>query len=279
VLGEDVRLECNPQAALWPVRCDPAQLEQVLINLAVNSRDAMPSGGRLSLSTGNLAVEPGHPDLPPGSWVRLRVRDTGVGMSRDVKDHLFEPFFTTKHPGRGTGLGLATVYGIVRQAGGHVRVESQPGAGSTFDVLLPRTEAPGVSDREPAPSPAPTGTETVLLVEDDDGVRAATARALRAGGYRVVAAAGAEQAMEAAKGAGSPPALLVTDVIMPAMTGPELADRLRAGCPAMRVLYLSGYAHEVIGPHGVLDPGVSFLAKPFTPRSLLAKVREVIDGP
>jgi two-component system cell cycle sensor histidine kinase/response regulator CckA len=278
VLGEEIELESHPQAGLWPVRCDPTQLEQVVINLAVNARDAMPSGGRLSLSTENLSIGPGHPDLPPGSWIRLRVRDTGTGMSREVKGHLFEPFFTTKPSGQGTGLGLATVYGIVRQAGGHVRVESEPAAGSTFDVFLPRGEFSGVTAREPAPATATSGTETVLLVEDDAGVREVTARALRAGGYQVVIAAGAERAIEAAQAASPPPAVLVTDVIMPVMSGPELAGRLRAGCPAMRVLYLSGYAHAVIGPHGVLDPGVSFLAKPFTPLSLLAKVREVIDA-
>jgi signal transduction histidine kinase len=278
VLGDDIQLENRPQADLWPVRCDPAQLEQVVINLAVNARDAMPSGGRLSLSTENVGVEPGHPDLPPGSWVRLRVRDTGAGMSRKVKEHIFEPFFTTKQPGKGAGLGLATVYGIVRQAGGQFRVESEPGVGTTFDLFLPRSEVPGMAARELAPSPATSGTETVLLVEDDAGVLEVTARALRAGGYQVVIAAGAERALQVAQATGSPPALLVTDVIMPTMTGPELAGRLRAECPAMRVLFLSGYAEEIIGPHGVLDPGVSFLAKPFTPLSLLAKVREVIDA-
>jgi PAS domain S-box-containing protein len=278
VLGEDVELESHPQDGLWPVRCDPAQMEQVVLNLAVNARDAMPSGGRLSLSTENLSIEPGHPDLPPGPWVRLRVRDTGTGMSRAVKEHLFEPFFTTKQSGRGTGLGLATVYGIVRQAGGQLRAESEAGVGSTFDVFLPRSEVEAAAEKVLAPSPAPSGTETVLLVEDDAGVREAAARALREGGYRVVPAAGAERALEVVEAGEAPPTLLVTDVIMPIMTGPELARRLRERCPAMRVLFLSGYAHEVIGPHGVLDPRVSFLAKPFTPRSLLAKIREVLDA-
>jgi signal transduction histidine kinase len=278
VLGEQVELECRPQGGLWPVRCDPAQMEQVVLNLAVNARDAMPSGGRLSLSTENLTIEAGHPDLTPGSWVRLRVRDTGAGMSRAVKAHLFEPFFTTKPSGRGTGLGLATVYGIVRQAGGQVRAESEAGVGTTFDVYLPRSEVQAVPEQARAPSTAPSGTETVLLVEDDAAVRDAAARALRAGGFQVVPAAGAEGALEVDLAGESPPSLLVTDVIMPTMTGPELARRLREKCPAMRVLFLSGYAHEVIGPHGVLEPGVSFLAKPFTPRSLLAKIREVLDA-
>jgi two-component system, cell cycle sensor histidine kinase and response regulator CckA len=279
VIREDIHLETGLQPGIWPVRCDPAQLEQVILNLAVNARDAMSSGGRLRLATANVRIEPEHPDLPAGDWVRLRIQDDGAGMSREVKEHLFEPFFTTKPAGQGTGLGLSTVYGIVRQAGGHVRVESEPGEGSIFDVYLPRDGDTAAARPETAQPRAASGTETVLLVEDDPGVREATQRALRAAGYRVLAAPGAEGALEVLKTGGTPPALLVTDVIMPAMSGPDLAARVRARFPAMRVLYLSGYAHGVIGPHGVLDPGVAFLPKPFTPRSLLARVREVLDGP
>jgi PAS domain S-box-containing protein len=278
VIGEDVRLQIDAGAGLWPVRCDPAQLEQVVMNLALNARDAMPAGGQLRLSTANVQVEPDHPDVPAGAWVRLQVKDTGAGMSQMVKDHLFEPFFTTKPSGKGTGLGLATVYGIVRQAGGHVRVESERGIGSTFDVYLPRGEGTTPAGHEPAPVRPASGTETVLLVEDDPGVREAAERALRAGGYRVVSADDAERAIEAACVAAEPPALLVTDVIMPTLTGPELASRLRSAYPAMQVLYLSGHAHDVLGRHGVLEDGVAFLPKPFTRRSLLAKVRETIDG-
>jgi nitrogen-specific signal transduction histidine kinase/CheY-like chemotaxis protein len=279
LLGEAVRLETSPGPDLWPVRCDPAQIEQVLFNLAGNARDAMPSGGTLSIFTANVQSGSGRSDPPAGDWVRLRVRDSGGGMSREVKDHLFEPFFTTKPSGQGTGLGLATVYGIVRQAGGHVRVESEPGKGTTFDVLLPRS-APVASDPllPPAQLGAPGGTETVLLVEDDEAVRDAAARVLRSGGYRVVAAAGAEGAVEAARAEARPPALLVTDVVMPGTTGRELADQLRREQPGLRVLFLSGYAQDVIATHGVLDPTESFLAKPFTATSLLAKVRKVLDA-
>ena len=279
LLGEAVRLETSPGPDLWPVRCDPAQIEQVLFNLAGNARDAMPSGGTLSIFTANVQAGSGRSDPPAGDWVRLRVRDSGGGMSREVKDHLFEPFFTTKPSGQGTGLGLATVYGIVRQAGGHVRVESEPGKGTTFDVLLPRS-APVASDPllPPAQLGAPGGTETVLLVEDDEAVRDAAARVLRSGGYRVVAAAGAEGAVEAARAETRPPALLVTDVVMPGTTGRGLADQLRREQPGLRVLFLSGYAQDVIATHGVLDPTESFLAKPFTATSLLAKVRKVLDA-
>jgi two-component system cell cycle sensor histidine kinase/response regulator CckA len=278
LLGETIRLETSPGADLWPVHCDPAQIEQVLFNLVVNARDAMPSGGTLAIGTANVQVGPGQSVTPAGDWVRLRVRDSGGGMSREVKDHLFEPFFTTKPSGHGTGLGLATVYGAVRQAGGHVRVESEPGKGTTFDVLLPRAAPVAAEAGPPVPATVPGGTETLILVEDDSGVREAAARALRSGGYRVVAAAGAAEAVEAVRAEAQPPAMLVTDVVMPDTTGRELADRLRLVQPGLRVLFLSGYAQEVIGPHGVLDPSESFLAKPFTATSLLSKVRSVLDA-
>jgi two-component system cell cycle sensor histidine kinase/response regulator CckA len=277
LLGETVRLEISPGPDLWPVRCDPLQLEQVIFNLAVNARDAMPSGGTLSIGTCNVRVGPGRSGPPAGDWVQLRVQDSGGGMSREVKDHLFEPFFTTKSSGGGTGMGLATVYGFVRQAGGHVRVESEPGKGTTFDVLLPRT-APAAEPFAPERASAPGGTETVLLVEDDAAVREAAARALRSGGYRVVAAAGAAEAREALQAEPHPPAMLVTDVVMPDTTGRELADQLRREQPGLRVLFLSGYAQDVVGRHGALDSSESFLAKPFTTTSLLARVRKILDA-
>jgi PAS domain S-box-containing protein len=277
LLGEDVRIELRLESPPWKVLCDPAQLEQVIVNLAANARDAMPKGGTLTLSTRNVSVLPGDPGLVPGDWVQLRVQDTGTGMSREVKDRLFEPFFTTKPSGKGTGLGLASVYGIVRQAGGEVRVDSDPGRGSTFDVLLPRTWEPAVPVAAGERPRARGGCETVLLVEDDAAVREAAARALRGGGYRVITADGADAAEAAARDAPEPPAVLVTDVVMPATTGRELADRMRAARSGLRVLFLSGHAQEVIDRHGVLEPGVSFLAKPFTASSLLAKLREVLD--
>ena len=278
LLGETVRLETSPGPELWPVHCDPAQIEQVLFTLAVNARDAMPSGGTLSISPANVQVGSGRTDPPAGDWVRLRVQDSGGGMSREVKEHLFEPFFTTKPSGRGTGLGLATAYGIVRQAGGHLRVESEPGKGTTFDVLLPRSAPAAVEAPAPSRSSAPGGTETVLLVEDDAAVREAAARALGSGGYRVIAAAGAAEALDALEAEAHPPAMLVTDVVMPDTTGRELADQLRREQPGLRVLFLSGYAQDLIGHHGVLDPTESFLAKPFTATSLLSTVRKVLDS-
>jgi two-component system cell cycle sensor histidine kinase/response regulator CckA len=278
LLGETTRLETSTAPGLWPVRCDPAQVEQVLLNLAVNARDAMPAGGTLEIAVANVPGGPGGADLGTVDQVRLRVRDSGSGMSREVKDHLFEPFFTTKPSGHGTGLGLATVYGIVRQAGGHVRVESDPGTGTTFEVLLPRAPPAEASAPAREPTEAPGGTETVLLVEDDAAVRLAAARALRSAGYRVIAADGAEGAVEALRAGESLPDVLVTDVIMPDATGRALADRLRGERPELRVLFLSGYAVDVLGPHGVLDPAESFLAKPFAPGSLLAKVRQVLDA-
>ncbi|MGA8890613.1 MAG: PAS domain S-box protein [Anaeromyxobacteraceae bacterium] len=277
LLGEDVRIRLELERPTWPVLCDPAQLEQVLVNLAANARDAMPEGGTLTLSTRNVASPHGDPALAAGDWVMLRVQDTGTGMSREVKERIFEPFFTTKPSGKGTGLGLALVYGIVRQAGGQVRVDSDPGRGSTFDVLLPRTRETAVPARAEARKRARGGSETVLLVEDDAGVREAAARALRGGGYRVITADGADAAEKAMREAPEPPAVLVTDVLMPTTTGRELADRIRAGRAGMPVLFLSGHAAAVVGRHGVLEPGVAFLAKPFTPGSLLDKVREVLD--
>jgi PAS domain S-box-containing protein len=277
LLGEDVSIALRLESPLWPVLCDPAQLEQVLFNLAANARDAMPEGGTLTLSTRNVVTPHGDPDMAAGDWVQLRVQDTGTGMSREVRERLFEPFFTTKPSGKRTGLGLASVYGIVRQAGGQVRVDSDPGRGSTFDVLLPRAREAAVPLRAEARPRARGGSETVLLVEDDAGVREAAARALRGGGYRVITADGADAAEAAIQEVEESPAVLVTDVVMPATTGRELADRMRATRSGLRVLFLSGHAQEVIGRHGVLEPGVSFLAKPFTASSLLAKVREVLD--
>jgi two-component system, cell cycle sensor histidine kinase and response regulator CckA len=278
MLREDVRLEARRAPGLWPVRCDPVQLEQVLFNLAVNARDAMPAGGTLSIATENVAAGLGEPGVPDGDWVRLRVADSGTGMSQEVQEHLFEPFFTTKQAGVGTGLGLATVYGTVRQAGGHVRVRSNPGQGTTVDVLLPRAEPEAAPERIEAASRTSGGTETVLLVEDDPDVREAAARALRAGGYQVLTAEGPERATEVLRACASPPDVLVTDVIMTGSTGRALADRLREDRPGLPVLFLSGHAHDLIAPCGVLDPGSAFLAKPFTPSALLGKVREVLDA-
>jgi len=280
VLGEDVVLKARLQPELWPVRCDPAQLEQVIMNLAVNARDAMPEGGHLSLETANLAVGevPPLPAMAPGDWVRLSVHDSGTGMAPDVKAHLFEPFFTTKPKGRGTGLGLATVYGIVKQSGGHIRVESDPADGTTFDIFLPRCIT-GIGEKPEVAEPGSRrGSGTVLLVEDDADVRAVAARALRDGGYQVLAAAGAGDAMELAARAPGPVDILVTDVVMPGVNGKALAEELRRRRPSVRVLFVSGYADDILGRHGVLEPGVELLAKPFTPETLVRKVAAVLQS-
>ncbi len=281
VLGEDVALTVIPAADLWRVRADPAQIQQVTLNLAMNARDAMPQGGRLVLETANVELDEGyaraHPGVPPGRYARLTVSDTGVGMSPEARAHLFEPFFTTKPPGEGTGLGLATVYGIVTQAGGHLSVHSQSGRGTSFEIYLPRTEEaePG---REPAAAAGEArGDETVLVVEDAPAVRELAVRALAEAGYQVLQAHHGREALAVAARAAGPVHLLLTDVVMPDMSGPELAEALGRARPGTRVLYMSGYTENTIVHHGVIDAGVSFLAKPFTPTSLLEKVRHVLD--
>jgi two-component system cell cycle sensor histidine kinase/response regulator CckA len=277
VLGEDVALTVTLAPDLWLTRCDPGQLEQVILNLAVNARDAMPHGGTLTIRTGNEsgAALPGA--QRPREYVQLTVGDSGVGMSEDVKSHLFEPFFTSKPTGSGTGLGLATVYGIVTQSGGLIRVHSEPGRGSLFELLFPRTL------EEPAPDPAPSptaarGTESILVVEDEPQVRAVTVRALQAAGYQVVAAACPEAALALPPSALAEVRLLLTDVVMPGLDGPSLAEELCRRRPGLRVLYLSGYSQDAISGRGVLAPGVDLLEKPFTASSLLARVRAVLDA-
>ena len=281
LLGEDIDLRVNCQPGLWTLRADRGQVEQVLLNLAVNARDAMPRGGTLTIETRNVAMssqaEARERDGLPGEWVRLVVRDSGAGMAPEVKAHLFEPFFTTKEQGRGTGLGLATVYGIVKQSGGHVHVESEVGRGSTFEVCFPREK------REPtgsAPEARPTasgGTETILVVEDDVQVRAVIARALRGAGYRVLLATHGAEALALFASEKGPVHLVVTDVVMPGLGGRDLVEELGRRRDGLRVLYVSGYTREVISHHGVLDSGLEFLPKPFTAGALLAKVRAVLD--
>ncbi len=278
VLGEDVAIQTSLTDGLWPVVADPAQVEQLIVNLAVNARDAMPRGGTMGLETLNVGAGASVP-APPGEWVLLRVRDTGVGMSREVKAHAFEPFFTTKLPGQGTGLGLATVHGIVTQAGGLVHVESEPGQGTCFEIWLPRSflaiPAPGAPAGQAAS--ARGGSESLLLVEDDPMVREMAARGLRSGGYRVLVASGGAEALQVASQEGAALRLLVTDVVLPGLDGRALADELLRRLPGLRVLFISGHAREVIGRHGVDDDGAQFLAKPFTAPALLAKVRGLLD--
>jgi PAS domain S-box-containing protein len=277
LIGEDVELATSlgPEPACASL--DPSQLEQVLVNLAVNARDAMPGGGRLELSTACVSVdETSKLPLAPGRYVRVSVRDTGHGIDAAAREHLFEPFFTTKAPGKGTGLGLATCYGIARQCGGHIAVESAPGAGARFDVYLPRVEGPASPPPDTQKGPPPRGSETVLLVEDEPPVRRVALRALRENGYRVIEAADGDEALARARRHPGPVHLLVTDVVMPRMGGIELARRLRALRPETRVIHVSGY----VEPSRWDVPGVSgaFLQKPFLPETLLRKVREVLDA-
>lgn len=274
LLGEDVALDTTLCPDLWNVRLDPDAFEQVLLNLAVNARDAMPRGGRLHITTTNrMGDGPPSPD-----WVVVEVADNGVGMDAETQARLFEPFFTTKEAGRGTGLGLATSYGIVSQAGGRIQVESQLGHGTTFIMQFPRAAAPRDTPIVFERTPDPSGSETVLIAEDDPQVRHLAARVLRRYGYDVHEAADGAEALRVAERLVRRPALLVTDVIMPQMSGKELAERLRQHAPALRVLYMSGYTHQVIADHGVLETGLFLLGKPFTPDLLVAKVREVLES-
>jgi PAS domain S-box-containing protein len=282
VLGEDVALDVRLAPDLWPVKADPAHVQQVILNLAVNARDAMPGGGTLAIETSNADVGPrdaaASAGVQPGAYARIAVTDSGQGMSADTLAHLFEPFFTTKPAGLGTGLGLATVYGIVKQAGGHVTVESAPERGSRFDVYLPRTAESPVRLTPRPRVPIQRGTETVLLAEDERSVRELAARALESAGYRVHAASGGREALDLAARASGPIHLLVTDVVMPDLGGKDLAAALLRDHPALRVLYVSGYPQDAVGAHGVVEPGVDFLSKPFTPGALLERVRASLDA-
>jgi PAS domain S-box-containing protein len=287
LIGEDIALVTRLDPALGAVRADAGQLEQVIMNLAVNARDAMKTGGTLTLETENVAIDATtlageERIIAPGQYVLLRVRDTGSGMDADTRRHLFEPFFTTRDKGKGTGLGLATVYGIVKQSGGFIWVDSEPGRGASFRIYLPRTGEAAPPAERPAAGAEPAaaaGTETILLVEDEDAVRAVARESLRRQGYQVLEASDAETALGVAAGFEGTIGLLLTDVVMPGLSGRALADRLTAQRPATRVLYMSGYTDDAIVQHGVLEPGLSFLQKPFTPDVLAHKVREVLDRP
>jgi PAS domain S-box-containing protein len=282
IIGEHITLQTVPAPGLWPVKMDPAQIEQVVVNLAVNARDAMPGGGRLTIETANTVLDEAyaasHLGVAPGEYVLLTISDTGVGMSAEVQAHLFEPFFTTKGPGKGTGLGLATVYGIVKQSGGHIWVYSEEGRGSAFKIYLPRVETDAASQlRLEGGRQAPSGQETILLVEDNPEVRDLARQVLARQGYTVLEAAEGEEALRRAEAHAGPIHLLLTDVVMPGMTGKALAERLGALRPDLKVLYMSGYTDETIAHHGVLEPGVAFLQKPFTSFNLALKVRQVLN--
>ncbi|MCC6738821.1 MAG: response regulator [Planctomycetia bacterium] len=283
LIGESIRLEISLAPDTGPVKADRGQLEQVVVNLAVNARDAMGGKGTLTLATRRVeAVEvapaPGMQSLRPQAFARLSVTDTGVGMTEEVISHMFEPFFTTKDRGKGTGLGLATVYGIVRQSGGHIQVRSAPGAGTTFEIDLPCTEVAGAAvPAQEQPHPSPKGPETILVVEDEDALRALVVRALRGLGYTVLEAGDGPSAVRAAAGHPGEIHLLVSDVVMPGPSGPETAREIALHRPSMRILFISGYADDALGKHSIVPQGASFLAKPFSPRNLAVKVREVLE--
>jgi PAS domain S-box-containing protein len=283
LLGEDVEVVTSLAADLGSVRVDPGQLEQVIMNLAVNARDAMPDGGRLSIETENTEMDEAyvreHAIAQPGRYVMLAVSDTGMGMDELTKARIFEPFFTTKEPGKGTGLGLATVYGIVRQSGGFIWVYSEPSLGTSFKIYLPRVDAPLTQAARAAAPPPSRGAETILVAEDVAAVRAVTRQMLERQGYTVLEAPDGEAALKVAGAHQGTIHLLLTDVVMPGLSGRHLAARLTQLLPGVQVLYMSGYTDDAIVHHGVLQPGIAYLQKPFTPDALARKVRGVLDGP
>jgi PAS domain S-box-containing protein len=282
LIGENIELATSLGGCLGRVKIDPGQMEQAIINLAVNARDAMPKGGKLTISTANFAPSEGflkeHPDLQPGPHVVLAVSDTGSGIAADILPRIFEPFFTTKEKGKGTGLGLSMVYGFVKQSGGEILVTSAPGAGTRFEICLPQILEPAPLEAERPAAARARGCETILLVEDDDTVRRLTARGLREAGYVVLEAESGEQALRLAQEAGRRIHLLLSDVVMPGMSGAELARRMAGVVQGLRVLYVSGHAQDALGSQGVLAAGIQLLLKPFTQEVLAARVRAVLDS-
>jgi two-component system cell cycle sensor histidine kinase/response regulator CckA len=283
LIGEDIHLELFPAADLAQVRLDPNQAEQVLINLAVNARDAMPRGGRLTIETENIDLDEEyarqHPYVQAGSYVMLSVADTGIGMPDDVRAHLFEPFFTTKESGAGTGLGLSMVYGAVKQNGGHIEVYSEPSCGATFKIFLPAIQEPPDTTVDADDASRPVGAEAIVLVEDEEHVRTIASMMLRRQGYTVHAFPDGPSAIAAVEAMTGHLDLVITDVVMPGMNGKVLTERLLQLRPSVGVLFTSGYTANVIVHHGVLDEGVEFLSKPYSLEHLARRVREVLDKP
>ena len=318
LIGKDIELRVVPAPSLGRVKADPGQMEQMILNLAVNSRDAMPQGGRLTITTSDVELDENdsrnHEGAPPGKYVMLAVSDTGSGMDTETQAHMFEPFFTTKAPGKGTGLGLATVYGVVKHSDGWIWVDSEPGRGTTFKIYLPRVEesrvdeagieqcwveervekseqsrlAPFGTEQSQPPSKtapplatAPKGTETVLVVEDQDGIRDIVRESLRRNGYKVLIAVDGNEALQMASAYPDPIHLLVTDLVMPNIGGRELAQRLMPLRPRMKVLFMSGYSeHSALdGENEEMDPSATVLQKPFSLDALARNVRRVLDEP
>jgi PAS domain S-box-containing protein len=283
LIGASVELVMALDPELGKIKADPGQLEQVLLNLAINARDAMLEGGTLTIETRNVELGGdeafGGVAVVPGSYVMLSVRDTGAGMDAGTRERLFEPFFTTKEEGKGTGLGLATVYGIVKQSGGYIRVDSEPGAGSTFRVYLPRVPDPADADLGGVEASALPGSETILLAEDEDAVRAFARRVLERSGYTVLEARSGEEALLMAEQHAGSIHLLLTDVVMPGINGPKLAELLHASRPQVRVLYVTGYTENAVVHRGLLDNDLAFMQKPFTVESLTRRVRRILEHP
>ncbi len=283
LIGEDVQLATALAADAGRVRADPGQVEQVIMNLVVNARDAMPGGGQLTIETRNVDLDAAyameHRTVVPGPYVLIAVSDTGTGMSADTQSHIFEPFFTTKEVGKGTGLGLATVYGIVKQSGGSIWVYSELGHGTTIKVYLPRVDEPvePVAQKGPVDPAHLRGTETILLVEDEPAVRGVARQILTRQGYTVLEASDGPAALKMVAAGGPKVDLVLTDVVMPGMSGRALADHLAGRWPGIKVLYMSGYTDDAIVRHGMLEPGLAYLQKPFRPEALARKVREVLN--
>jgi signal transduction histidine kinase/CheY-like chemotaxis protein len=282
LLGADIEIKTRLAADIGLITADPGQVEQVLVNLVVNASDAMPDGGRIDVETANIELNDEyartHVATPPGPYVMLSVSDTGHGMTRDTQARVFEPFFTTKEKGKGTGLGLSTVYGIVKQSGGSIWVYSEPGRGTTFKIYLPRVNAEADAHAAPSVKNGKGGTETILLVEDEYAVRDVAGRILRRLGYTVVEASNGTEAMRQLTEDGFEFDLIVTDIVMPEMGGPELARRVREWSPDARILFTSGYTEDAVLRRNFLDPGAEFVEKPFTPARLAQRAREVLDA-
>jgi signal transduction histidine kinase len=282
LIGEDIQMFAALAENLGLVKVDPGQVEQVVMNLAINARDAMPRGGKLTIETANVDLDEvyaaNHPEVRPGRYVLLAVGDTGTGMDEATRSRIFLPFFTTKGVGKGTGLGLAVVHGFIKQSGGHVAVYSEPGHGTSFKIYLPAVEGRKTDSAPSAENGTrPKGIETILLVEDEEAVRRLSAQSLRAAGYLVLESGLGREAIQIAEAYNGPIHLLVSDVVMPEMGGRILAERLAEARPAMKVLFVSGYADDAVVRHGVLEAEMAFLQKPFTPGSLARKVREILD--
>jgi CheY-like chemotaxis protein len=284
LIGEDVTLQTQLAPALARIKADPGQIEQVIMNLVVNARDAMPRGGHLTIETDTVLLDESYPikaaEMPLGRYVLLAVSDTGCGMDAEVQKRIFEPFFTTKEVGKGTGLGLSTVYGIVKQSHGFVWVYSEPGRGTTFKIYLPTVdEDVQAAKRESRSAQQRTGVETILLVEDSEPLRALAKKVLELSGYTVLAAGNLDEALKIAEARNWMVHLLLTDVIMPGGSGPDVADRLSERCQDLKILYMSGYTGAAMAHQGILEAGIPLLQKPFTPEVLRQKVREVLDEP